>query len=337
MSDEQCCAYEVLAARRQPVATIEKCRLRYTLEAHVETLTVDAGVVRELDAIRAALRGDVAEPLDIIQDSPLSSAEVGVRLCCDPVSNTCIVEEVFPGSCVDGELIPGDCICAIDGCEVTQDNVHAVIQKGGGIGSRCDLTVERDGARFLVSLTRVSSDELNERAGMLAHIQEHHALCSREGATDALMKSAHLIQVHYLRQERLRMAQAQRITKRLGMLQGTVLNALTRAEAMVHEPAGERTGVHLGERFVTRREGVQDWHINGDAKCSILTKSINESEDLYGIGLVISRTFPFLVLHGTTMVDAVGVSLVSTVHVGDELLAVDDKPVHEVSRGWLGA
>jgi hypothetical protein len=70
---------------------------------------------------------------------------------------------------------------------------------------------------------------------------------------------------------------------------------------------------------------------------ALVMQERNDSEDLYGIGLVVSRTFPFLVLHGTTMVDAMGVSLVSTVHVGDELLAVDSKPVHEVSRGWLSA
>ena len=59
-------------------------------------------------------------------------------------------------------------------------------------------------------------------------------------------------------------------------------------------------------------------------------KTSNEPESIYGIGLVVSHVFPFVVLHGTSMVDSIGVSLASVVDVGDELLAVDNKSVHEV-------
>jgi len=59
-------------------------------------------------------------------------------------------------------------------------------------------------------------------------------------------------------------------------------------------------------------------------------ETIIDSQDLFGVGLIIAPTFPFLVMHGTSMVDAMGTSLASRVDVGDELLEVDGSPVHEV-------
>lgn len=62
-----------------------------------------------------------------------------------------------------------------------------------------------------------------------------------------------------------------------------------------------------------------------------------DSQDLFGVGLVIAPTFPFLVMRGTSMVDAMGTSLASRVEIGDELLEVDGSPVHEVESRFSSA
>jgi len=292
-------------------------------------LATDAGAVEILEDIRAAVRGDVAEPLNIMQDSPLTAVEVGVRLSFNAEHNACTVDQVFPGSCVNGELIPGDRICAVDGVEVTPQNIDTQVQHGGWLGSPCTFTVERSGARFHVTLTRVSPDDLNERADMLEHLRKHHELCGRGADMHTLMKSTRQIEAHYLRQERSRMAHAQRITRRLSVFQHTVLTAVTKAEALLQDPARGSPGAHTWRSTATR-ESLTDVGAMPPQFNALVMKSHIVSEELFGVGLIIAPTFPFLVMHGTSMVDAMGTSLASRVDVGDELLEVDGSPVHEV-------
>lgn len=63
---------------------------------------------------------------------------------------------------------------------------------------------------------------------------------------------------------------------------------------------------------------------------AFVTRTAVQSQRMYGIGLILSPTYPYRVEDGSEMVDPSGISLAASVNIGDELLSIDDVSVLEV-------
>ena len=211
-------------------------------------LFADLAIVPLLESMRLLVTNGAGGVLDMLVEKGRGRCTVGVQLAVNS-RNTSLgsrqIQGVIPGSSAHlvGNLAKGDEVILVDGESVTGENLQEKIRGCGMVGSRCTLTVDRQGRIFDVWLTRQqisnvrSVERILDLVDTVTRIVEKTQMPSQ--SLDSIVATLEMLHGQIVNNERRRLASDENLAHRINALECAVFEHISAAESHLHPSVGD--------------------------------------------------------------------------------------------------